>query len=83
MGQLQRKSSAVRSGVYGAPEQGTFKIHMGIGELMKLTESETWYQKAESGKFLEANGLVEMSMVPHKDNPKKVATGGNWAGQGK
>ena len=21
-------------------------------------------------------------MVPHKDNPKKVATGGNWAGQG-
>lgn len=21
-------------------------------------------------------------MVPHKDNPKKVATGGNWVGQG-
>ncbi|KAF8423223.1 hypothetical protein EV426DRAFT_710610 [Tirmania nivea] len=39
-------------------------------------------KKAESGKFLETNGLVELSMVPHKDNPKKVATGGNWAGQG-
>ncbi|KAI5789733.1 hypothetical protein DFH27DRAFT_527800 [Peziza echinospora] len=39
-------------------------------------------RKAESGKFLEANGLVGLSMIPHKCNPKKVATGGNWAGQG-
>ena len=48
---------------------------LGSGQLMHT-------QKAESGKFLETNGLVEVSMVPHKDNPKKVATGGNWAGQG-